>query len=874
MSHDTTSTATDRTPVQVDAIAPISDEDRAAVDFALQNGREYAKSIALKLNRPQSPHPDLVGLELLEVGTPRYVGPMLVCQAFGAGVTVANGHFRPWSDDEQPTFLRALRVLGEEAFPDADWSGLDRILAAGGWVDDVIRFVQTPMEATLPFDDASFDCVVSNGILAKTDARGLIEELGRVTRSAGFGFHQIDLRASRDPQRPLELLTLSDDAWAAHLKENGYASGNCVRPSEFVHLFRVAGFRVENFGPNMFADDAYIKDLRPRLAPAYQAMTDEDLQVTSGRFYLRRIRDEQVKGEVDYALNVATEYLDLIRHMEGSSDVAGKRILELGPGLNFGSMVVLQALGAEVAVLDKYMADWDEGYHPRFYSFLIDEGRTRLPDADWSGVQRIIDADNHLNDVIEMDTTDLASPPGDLPDASFDIIVSNAVLEHVGDVKQTAIELARLTKPGGIGIHQVDFRDHRNFDLPLGFLTVDDDEYRDIFDSSNNGNGNRVRPRQMGRDFEIAGFQITGFDANILADPSHVQDVRPHLQPQYAYMSDEELREVSGRFFVRRESDEPNNTNSDENVTTAPTGAPASGDDVTANDSPLEDAAEYAVTNGFQYAWMIAQHFGREFDPIPDLHDLRIIEIGPGRDWGSMLVCTVLGAEVAVLDKYLAHWDNDYHPRVYTRIRERMAERVPNGRFDHLDRVITDNMHSTHAIASKHYDLSSPPSPFPAASFDATVSNAVLEHVGDTRRAAAELARLTRPGGVGIHQVDFRDHSNFDYPLEFLTIPDRLYVRVFGRSSNQSGNRVRCHELAEDFAATGFDVTEVRTNMLAPVEYVEGLRPKMQPRFASMTTEQLQAVSARLFLTRTDAPANPEWLTPAKRGLWSRLTKG
>jgi SAM-dependent methyltransferase len=40
-----------------------------------------------------------------------------------------------------------------------------------------------------------------------------------------------------------------------------------------------------------------------------------------------------------------------------------------------------------------------------------------------------------------------------LPDAIFDFVCSNQVLEHVDDLDLTVSELARVTKPGGTGVH-------------------------------------------------------------------------------------------------------------------------------------------------------------------------------------------------------------------------------------------------------------------------------------------------------------------------------------------------------------------------------------------------------------------------------------
>jgi SAM-dependent methyltransferase len=39
------------------------------------------------------------------------------------------------------------------------------------------------------------------------------------------------------------------------------------------------------------------------------------------------------------------------------------------------------------------------------------------------------------------------------PDDHFDIVISDQVLEHVEDLEQLAREVARTTKPGGVGLH-------------------------------------------------------------------------------------------------------------------------------------------------------------------------------------------------------------------------------------------------------------------------------------------------------------------------------------------------------------------------------------------------------------------------------------
>lgn len=65
---------------------------------------------------------------------------------------------------------------------------------------------------------------------------------------------------------------------------------------------------------------------------------------------------------------------------------------------------------------------------------------------------------------LEYVTADLISPWADIkldvqnipfPDASFDVVICNHVLEHVDDDRKAMSELLRVMKPGGFGIFQV-----------------------------------------------------------------------------------------------------------------------------------------------------------------------------------------------------------------------------------------------------------------------------------------------------------------------------------------------------------------------------------------------------------------------------------
>lgn len=270
----------------------------------------------------------------------------------------------------------------------------------------------------------------------------------------------------------------------------------------------------------------------------------------------------------------------------------------------------------------------------------------------------------------------------------------------------------------------------------------------------------------------------------------------------------------------------------------------------------IEEDVEEALINGMGYARDVAALLGRATSPWPDLAGLSVLEIGPGLTIGSLLVCAAAGAaEVAALDAFPVRWRREYHASFYPRFVQTAQRRWPEldwslaarlaraegGDADALVRVIAADLASASSMEAAAAEGAS----------DATVSNAALEHVSDVHEAARQLARCTRPGGVGVHLVDFRQHCDPDRPLDFLAMSEARFGRLFARRQGREGNRVRASELAGMFAQAGFDVRRVEVLDRADPEYVERLRPRMLPRFAHLDMEDLLILSARFKLKRS-----------------------
>ena len=143
----------------------------------------------------------------------------------------------------------------------------------------------------------------------------------------------------------------------------------------------------------------------------------------------------------------------------------GKRILEIGTGKNFLIPFKFVNYGAkEVVTIDRF--DCIKGNYSGMYQ---EKGKGEI--------KHIITPLEEADKVVE---------------GKFDLIISNAVLEHTLDLDKCFSVMNELLKPGGLMVHIVDLRNHNRFNgHPLKFLTFSDRLWHLM--SSNLGSPNRER---------------------------------------------------------------------------------------------------------------------------------------------------------------------------------------------------------------------------------------------------------------------------------------------------------------------------------------------------------------------------------------------
>jgi hypothetical protein len=267
------------------------------------------------------------------------------------------------------------------------------------------------------------------------------------------------------------------------------------------------------------------------------------------------IRDSSRKAlqrDVEYAIQIAQNYVRLLPG--GRRDFSGKDVLEIGPGINFGSTLFMAAMGARAMVTDRFLAPWDCEYHPKFYTLLRERIKANIPRPELAALDIILAHGEYAPEAIRCYSAPMETLEG-ISDHSADFVFSNAVLEHLLDPRASFRQLARISRPGALGFHQVDFRDHNDFSKPLEYLLLSDEEFELDFAARHAERGNRYRPAEYNGFFQASGFLVQKFTCSCLVDESYLSDFIPRLRltrSKYRDLPVEALRPISGLFCIKK----------------------------------------------------------------------------------------------------------------------------------------------------------------------------------------------------------------------------------------------------------------------------------------------------------------------------------
>jgi SAM-dependent methyltransferase len=234
----------------------------------------------------------------------------------------------------------------------------------------------------------------------------------------------------------------------------------------------------------------------------------------------------------------------------------GARVLEVGPGETLGVALRFIGLGArQVVAVDKFVPLQTSSFHQRLYTELA---RPLSPHE-----QQNINAAVSLENGVRFNPERLDYVYGEgmedvgarWPARSFDVVVSNAVLQEVYDANKMLATLDHLLKPGGRQIHVIDLRDYGVFTKhgfhPLEFLTIPDGVYRYMVESS--GQPNRHRLDYYRSTMAALGYRTQFFRSWVVGGKAPLREYPTELQYGRDY-TDENLqlvRSIRGRLLPR-----------------------------------------------------------------------------------------------------------------------------------------------------------------------------------------------------------------------------------------------------------------------------------------------------------------------------------
>ncbi len=238
-------------------------------------------------------------------------------------------------------------------------------------------------------------------------------------------------------------------------------------------------------------------------------------------------------GDMDsgsYALEVFDFH---IRRARLLGQLAGKTILELGPGDSVATALTAAAYKARAILVDTGpYARMDMGNYQTQLRHMINQA-IKGPDI------------GHCKNIGEMlevcgatYLTNGLKSLEELPDHSVDLVFSHAVLEHVrhADFTATMAECRRILKPGGAFSNQVDLKDHLSG--ALNNLRFSERIWESDLFSKSGFYTNRIRYSKMLQMFRDAGFTIEALEKKSW---NHLPTKREKLAEPFRTLPEDEL---------------------------------------------------------------------------------------------------------------------------------------------------------------------------------------------------------------------------------------------------------------------------------------------------------------------------------------------
>ena len=237
--------------------------------------------------------------------------------------------------------------------------------------------------------------------------------------------------------------------------------------------------------------------------------------------------------DASYALSNFMEHYHKFRDLVPD----GYSLLELGPGDSISTGIIASQRRASKTILvdsGPYASTSFEQYLPLMSDLGVEAPESFEEILDWGKIEYFTRGLTSLKKI---------------PSSSVDIVISNAVLEHIylNEFEDTIRQLCRIQKPGGVSNHQIEFKDH--LAKSLNSLKFSRDLWEAPWFARSGFYTNRLRACDVTRIFLNQGYSVLSVEYNRW---DHLPLKRELLHLDFRDYSDEDLLIQSMNLLVKK----------------------------------------------------------------------------------------------------------------------------------------------------------------------------------------------------------------------------------------------------------------------------------------------------------------------------------
>lgn len=268
--------------------------------------------------------------------------------------------------------------------------------------------------------------------------------------------------------------------------------------------------------------------------------------------------EESARQVAEYFFRCFEDYreqLGLTRD-EMPAFLAGKSVLEYGPGDALGVALLFSAFGAHrVTCVDQFPLVTSSSRIKEIYENIL----AILPEDARQRAESVFETPGDVSSGFRVDKISYRVTRNGLSgaDNEFDLVISRAALEHVSDLTATLRDVSQAMKVNAVSVHEVDLTSH-GLDryLPLDFLTWPDWLFALMYDQK--GFPNRFRTQHYKDRVIEAGLEIDSIVATGAYPLSEAERIFAFVAPPFRRIPVEELAWKGFRMVLRKTSNSRN----------------------------------------------------------------------------------------------------------------------------------------------------------------------------------------------------------------------------------------------------------------------------------------------------------------------------